>query len=89
MRGTFRLLAAVKPARYLEAGVPTGLTGVYTHSSPRPTLMFLYSSILEKLSAVPESSVYRQSVEALTKHRMGLIEATKPPGYEEWLAKAK
>ncbi len=31
--------------------------------------------------------MYRQSTEALTKHRMALVEATKPPGYEEWAAR--
>ncbi|KAK1755789.1 ETC complex I subunit conserved region-domain-containing protein [Echria macrotheca] len=89
MRRTFRLLASVKPARYLEAGAPTGLTGLYTHPSPRSALLFLYSSTLDKLRAVPEHSVYRQSVEALTKHRMALVEATVPPGHEEWASRAR
>lgn len=90
MRATLRLFAAVRPAaRYLEAGTPTGLTGLYTHASPRSTLLYLYSSTLEKLKAVPEHSVYRQSVEALTKHRMGLVEAVVPPGYAEWADKAQ
>ena len=87
MRSTFRLLASIKPARYLEPGVATGLTGVYTHNSPRATLLFLYGSTLEKINALPESSLYRQSVEAVTKHRMALVEATVPPGYPEWSAK--
>lgn len=89
MRRTFRLLASVKPARYLEAGTPTGLTGLYTHPSPRSTLLFLYSTTLDKLKAVPEHSVYRQSVEALTKHRMAIVEGAVPPGYDEWAAKAR
>lgn len=79
-----RLLAGVKPARYLEAGTPTGLTGLWTHNNPRAALLFVYSSTLEKLAAFPESSLYRQSVEALTKHRMALVEATVPPGYDTW-----
>ncbi|ROW05291.1 hypothetical protein VSDG_00131 [Cytospora chrysosperma] len=89
MRRTFRLLASVKPVRYLEAGTPTGLTGLHATSSPRSTLLFLYSSTIDKLKAVPESSVYRQSVEALTKHRMSIVEGVKPAGYDEWLAKAQ
>lgn len=88
MRRTLRLLASVKPARYLEAGAPTGLTGLHTNPSPRSTLLYLYSSTIDKLKVVPESSVYRQSVEALTKHRMALVEGVKPAGYDEWLAKA-
>ncbi|KAL2127188.1 hypothetical protein VTI74DRAFT_11122 [Chaetomium olivicolor] len=90
MRATARLFAAVRPAaRYLEPGTPTGLTGLYTHASPRSTLLYLYTSTLDKLKAVPEHSVYRQSVEALTKHRMALVEGTVPPGYDEWAAKAR
>ncbi|KAK3352354.1 ETC complex I subunit conserved region-domain-containing protein [Lasiosphaeria hispida] len=89
MRRTFRLLASVKPARYLEAGTPTGLTGMFTHPSPRSTLLFLYRSTLDKLKVIPEHSLYRQSVEALTKHRMAIVESTVPPGYEEWATKAR
>jgi NADH dehydrogenase (ubiquinone) 1 alpha subcomplex subunit 5 len=89
MRASLRLFAAVRPAaRYLEAGTPTGLTGVPTHASPRSTLLYLYTSTLDKLKAVPEHSVYRQSVEAVTKHRMSLVEAVVPPGYDEWADKA-
>ncbi|KAK4126356.1 hypothetical protein N657DRAFT_567484 [Parathielavia appendiculata] len=88
MRATLRLFAAVRPAaRYLEAGTPTGLTGIYTHASPRSTLLYLYTSTLDKLKAVPEHSVYRQSVEAVTKQRMALVEAAVPPWYEEWAEK--
>ncbi|KAL2021932.1 hypothetical protein VTK56DRAFT_6351 [Thermocarpiscus australiensis] len=90
MRATFRLLASVKPAaRYLEPGAPTGLTGLWTHASPRSTLLYLYTSTLEKLKAVPEHSVYRQSVEALTRHRLALVEAAVPPGYDAWAEKAR
>lgn len=89
MRRTFRLLASVKPVRYLEAGAPTGLAGLNTNATPRATLLYLYASTLDKLRAVPESSVYRQSVEALTKHRRALVEQAKPTGYDEWLARAR
>ncbi|KAH8681503.1 ETC complex I subunit conserved region-domain-containing protein [Xylariales sp. PMI_506] len=88
MRGTLRLLASVKPARYLQAGNPTGLTGLYTHNSPRSTLLYLYKTTLEKLQAAPESSLYRQSIETLTKHRMAIVAAQVPPGYKEWQEKA-
>jgi NADH dehydrogenase (ubiquinone) 1 alpha subcomplex subunit 5 len=89
MRRTSRLLAAVKSARYLEAGTPTGLTGLFTHAAPRSTLIYLYSSTLDKLKQLPESSVYRQSTEALTKHRLKIINSVVPAGFEEWSAKAK
>ncbi|KAI0193296.1 ETC complex I subunit conserved region-domain-containing protein [Xylaria flabelliformis] len=89
MRRTLRLLANVKPARYLDAGNPTGLTGLYTHSSPRSSLLFLYSHTLDKLQKFPESSLYRKSVEAQTKHRMAILEATVPLGYQEWAEQAQ
>ena len=89
MRSTFRLLAKVKAGRYLEPNTPTGLTGLFTHPSPRPHLIVLYNQTLAKLKQFPESSVYRQSAEALTKHRLKIISETKPAGYEEWLAKVK
>lgn len=89
MRATLRLLANVKPARYLEPFTPTGLTGLTTHPSPRPTLIYLYTTTLDKLKALPESSVYRQSTEALTRHRLKIVEASKPPGFEAWLQRVK
>ncbi|KZF25321.1 hypothetical protein L228DRAFT_244132 [Xylona heveae TC161] len=87
MRATTRLLATLKPARYLEPNSPTGLTGLFTHPTPRSTLLYLYSATLDKLQSMPESCVYRQSTEALTKHRLQIVESVKPPGYETWLAK--
>ena len=88
MKSTLRLLAAVKPGRFLEAGNPTGLTGLFTHPSPRSTLLYLYGATLDKLKAFPDHSVYRQSTEALTKHRMNIIQSIKPEGYDEWAKKA-
>ncbi|KAK5998188.1 Complex I-29.9kD [Cladobotryum mycophilum] len=84
MRPTMRALA-----RYLEPGTPTGLTGLWTHSTPRSTLLYLYGSTLNKLQSIPETSLYRQSIEAVTKHRLGLVEKTVPQGYEEWAARAR
>ena len=89
MRRTLRQLAASKPARYLEAGSPTGLTGLFTHAAPRSALLYLYSSTLDKLSEFPDSSLYRQSTEALTKHRMSIVSGIVAEGYKEWSEKAK
>ncbi|KAJ6099932.1 hypothetical protein N7467_001467 [Penicillium canescens] len=88
MRSTLRLLANVKP-RYLEPFAPTGLTGLFTHPSPRPTLIYLYSTTLQKLQVFPESSAYRQSVEALTRHRLQIIESQKPAGFDAWLERVR
>ncbi|KAJ5974213.1 NADH-ubiquinone oxidoreductase 29.9 kDa subunit [Penicillium waksmanii] len=86
MRATLRLLANVKP-RYLEAFAPTGLTGLSTHPNPRPTLIYLYFQTLQKLQSFPESSAYRQSAEATTRHRLKVIESKIPPGFEAWKAR--
>lgn len=84
MRAAARLFAAVKPGQFLEAGAPTGLTGLVTHASPRSTLLYHYTSTLTKLKQVPESSVYRQSTEALTRHRLRIVEESKPKGWDAW-----
>lgn len=86
MRSALRLLASVQKggSHYLEAGAPTGIAGLLTHSSPRTTLLYLYNDTLEKLKQFPEHSVYRQSTEALTKHRMRIVESVKPQGLLEW-----
>lgn len=89
MRQTFRLFAAVKPVtpagpRHLRPGLPTGLTGIMTQRAPRSSLLYLYNRTLDKLQQVPETSLYRRSVEGLTKHRLSVIEAVVPEGWEEW-----
>lgn len=89
MRATLRLLASVKPAKYLEPGAPTGLTGVFTHPAPRSALIYLYSSTLEKLKKLPQESVYRTATEALTKQRLQIVESVVPEGFAEWQAKVK
>jgi NADH dehydrogenase (ubiquinone) 1 alpha subcomplex subunit 5 len=89
MRRTFRQLAAVKPSQYLEAGAPTGLTGLYNHPSPRSALLYIYSQTLDKLTKFPETSLYRQSTEAITKHRMNIVSAIEPEGHAGWRENAK
>lgn len=85
MKPSLRLFANIKPTgHYLRPYAPTGLTGLRNHPSPRSSLIFLYQSTLHKLKDFPESSIYRKSTEALTKHRLNIVQATKPPGFEEW-----
>lgn len=85
MKATTRLFAVVtKKGNYLNAYTPTGLTGVMTHPAPRPHLMYIYNTTLDKLKQLPENSVYRQSVEALTKQRLNIVESQVPEGLEEW-----
>lgn len=89
MRAATRLFASIKPSQFLEAGAPTGLTGLLTHPSPRSTLLYHYHSTLDKLKQIPESSVYRQSTEALTRHRLKVIEESTPSGWNAWQDKIK
>jgi len=98
MRATRQLQATAKSAvhataksaaRYLEANTPTGLTGLPTHPSPRPALLYAYSRTLRKLQELPRSSIYRQSCEALTTQRINILNDTKPAGYDEWLQRVK
>lgn len=86
MRPAARLLAAVSTptSNYLAPYTPTGLTGIRTHPHPRPTLLYLYSATLSKLARLPQDSVYRQSTEALTNHRLSIIESTIPKNFEKW-----
>lgn len=94
MRAALRLLATatgtVRPsARFLKPGSPTGLTGLGTHPSPRSALLYLYNHTLDKLKQIPEHSLYRQSAEALTKHRLAIVEQYVPDGYDAWQERAR
>ncbi|OBA17013.1 hypothetical protein METBIDRAFT_80181 [Metschnikowia bicuspidata var. bicuspidata NRRL YB-4993] len=61
----------VKPA----SGYPIGLTGYYQHPNPRPALISLYNLTLQVLEKkFPKESVYRQSVEQMTKNRLQIVE---------------
>ena len=89
MRSALRLLANVKSPRYLQPFEPTGIVGLVTHPHPRPTLIYLYKTTLQKLKAVPETSVYRQSTEALTRQRLQIVESAVPAGFDAWLERVK
>lgn len=57
---------------------PTGITGLYHHPNPRPALVAVYSATLKELeSTFPKDSVYRQSVENMTKARLAVVESTE------------
>ena len=80
MRASLRLLTARLPPLS-----PTGLAGIMTHPHPRPALIALYSHTLSVLAELPEHSVYRKSAENLTKHRLSIVSAVKPAGYEAFV----
>ncbi|KAI6047600.1 Ndufa5, NADH-ubiquinone oxidoreductase subunit [Pisolithus marmoratus] len=50
----------------------TGITGLAVHPNPLPELARTYESTLSVLSTIPHASVYRQSAEALTKHKLDI-----------------
>ncbi|MCJ1445214.1 MAG: hypothetical protein MMC23_005719 [Stictis urceolatum] len=94
MQATKRLFATIttasgaSAARYLTPGNPTGLTGLLTHPSPRATLIQIYTRTLSALTQLPPSSAYRASTEALTKHRLSIVQSITPQNYTAWRARA-
>lgn len=52
----------------------TGIVGLAVHPNPLPELTETYKSTLSALSAIPKTSVYRQGVEALTQHKLKIVE---------------
>jgi len=51
----------------------TGITGLAVHHDPIPALTSAYTKTLELLKTLPESSVYRQATEALTQHKLDVV----------------
>lgn len=60
------------------SGNPTSITGILQHPNPRPALISLYKATLAELSEkFPADSIYRQSVENLTKSRLAIVESNE------------
>ncbi|KIY71587.1 NADH2 dehydrogenase [Cylindrobasidium torrendii FP15055 ss-10] len=53
----------------------TGITGLAVHPRPLPVLQETYQNTLQRLSAFPATSVYRQATEALTHHKLEILKA--------------
>ncbi|KAF9015209.1 ETC complex I subunit conserved region-domain-containing protein [Cyathus striatus] len=53
----------------------TGITGLGVHANPVPELIKTYEATLTQLSEIPQTSVYRQGVEALTRHKLNIVNA--------------
>lgn len=88
MHLTLRFLAEAGTQRLVPFST-TGITGVLTHPNPRPALIAVYNHTLTVLSRLPPHSVYRQSTENLTRHRLAIVESVKPEGWEEFQARLK
>ena len=52
----------------------TGIVGLKVHHDPLPELKKTYEATLQTLSAIPQTSVYRQGTEALTLHKLKVLE---------------
>jgi NADH dehydrogenase (ubiquinone) 1 alpha subcomplex subunit 5 len=53
----------------------TGVTGLAVHPNPLPQLAKTYESTISALSSIPQTSVYRQGTEALTRHKLSIVQA--------------
>lgn len=45
------------------------------HPDPLPALASIYTSTLSVLGGLPSTSVYRQATEAITQHRLKLVQS--------------
>jgi NADH dehydrogenase (ubiquinone) 1 alpha subcomplex subunit 5 len=52
----------------------TGITGLPVHPNPLPELLKTYESTLSLASSIPATSLYRQSVEALTQNKLQIVQ---------------
>jgi NADH dehydrogenase (ubiquinone) 1 alpha subcomplex subunit 5 len=51
----------------------TGIYGLAVHPDPLPALIKTYESTLSTLSSIPQTSVYRQSVEAVVRSKLIIV----------------
>ncbi|PWN52343.1 hypothetical protein IE53DRAFT_312276 [Violaceomyces palustris] len=61
----------------------TDLTGIEVESDPLKKLDQTYTKTLEILKTLPESTVYRQAAEALTKHRLEIVRSALKENVED------
>ncbi|PPQ88627.1 hypothetical protein CVT25_010203 [Psilocybe cyanescens] len=51
----------------------TGIHGLNVHPNPLPELVKTYESTLSTLQSIPQTSVYRQGVEALVRRKLNIV----------------
>ncbi|KAK9467864.1 hypothetical protein V1512DRAFT_260249 [Lipomyces arxii] len=61
------------PYRAVYVYPKTGLTGIYQFPNPRPRLLRLYYETEKLVQEFPETSVYRQAIEGICKHRAQIV----------------
>ncbi|CAL1695919.1 unnamed protein product [Somion occarium] len=69
------MLRLTRPLLTQALKTSTGITGLKVHHDPLPELKKTYESTLQALTTIPETSVYRQGVEALTKHKLNIVQS--------------
>jgi len=52
----------------------TGIYGLEVHPDPLPELAKTLESTLSTLSSIPQTSVYRQGVEALVRNKLNIVQ---------------
>jgi NADH dehydrogenase (ubiquinone) 1 alpha subcomplex subunit 5 len=68
--------AVVSSTQHVRQKATTGLTGIKVHPNPLPTLHETYSSNLQLVRSIPETALYRQSLEALLAHKLNILQNT-------------
>ena len=58
----------------------TNMVGLMVAKTPKTTLQDLYTKTLAAVTAIPQSSAYRQQVETLTQQRLDLVNASNNIG---------
>ncbi|PKI82824.1 hypothetical protein MVES_003264 [Malassezia vespertilionis] len=59
--------------KYLRTAKSTFVAGLPLHPNPLPALEAKYTHTLKVLQVLPASSVFRQSSEAVTQHRLDIV----------------
>ena len=70
------MLRLTRPLLYAARKATTGITGLNVHPNPLPELTKTYETTLATLTGIPETSVYRQGVEALVQKKLNLVKAS-------------
>lgn len=71
---TSTMFRLTRPVLHQVVKKTTGITGLTVHPNPLPELTETYKSTLSVLSSIPLTAVYRQGVEALTKHKLNIVQ---------------
>lgn len=74
LSATSTMFRLTRPVLHQVIKKTTGITGLAVNPNPLPELTETYQATLSVLSSIPSTSVYRQGVEALTKHKLNIVQ---------------